>query len=204
MRHSNSGVPELLCFGTRHSATLRVALRTAQSRLCSRTVEGQRRASGAFSITGNAAMNLTTCGIAVDSTSSSAFRATGNISIQANSINVVGGASEVGNFSITPSPTTNASAVSDPLASVPAPTYNSSHCDYTNKDVFTGNQTVTLSPGTYCGGMAFTGNVNVTFNPGTYILLGGGLNASGNVSLTAAILRSTIRSMPRIRTPPFR
>ncbi len=33
-----------------------------------------------------------------------------------------------------------------------------------------------------------TGNINLTFNPGTYILLGGGLNATGNVSLTGSNL----------------
>jgi hypothetical protein len=36
--------------------------------------------------------------------------------------------------------------------------------------------------------LTFTGNVNVTLNPGAYILLGGGLNASGNVSLSGSNL----------------
>jgi Putative Flp pilus-assembly TadE/G-like len=48
----------------------------------------------------------------------------------------------------------------------------------------TGNNKVTLSPGTYYGGISITGNANVTFNPGTYILAGGGLSVTGNSTLT--------------------
>lgn len=48
----------------------------------------------------------------------------------------------------------------------------------------TGNNRVTLSPGTYYGGISITGNANVRFNPGTYILAGGGLTVTGNSTLT--------------------
>lgn len=64
----------------------------------------------------------------------------------------------------------------DPLASVAEPSYSST-CDYTG-----GNYSGNLSPGTYCGGITLTGDS--TFNSGTYILLGGGLNATGNITLT--------------------
>jgi Flp pilus assembly protein TadG len=47
-----------------------------------------------------------------------------------------------------------------------------------------GNNTVTLSPGTYYGGISISGNATVTFNPGTYILAGGGLSVTGNSTLT--------------------
>ena len=140
-----------------------------------------------LSIVGNANLSLTTCGIGIDSNSSSALSAVGNITVRADSIQVVGGASEIGNVSIQPTPTTHASAVSDPLASVPPPSYNPSHCDYTNLS-YTGNQTYSLSPGTYCGGITATGNVTLNFSAGTYILLGGGLNATGTVSLSGSNL----------------
>lgn len=47
----------------------------------------------------------------------------------------------------------------------------------------TGNNTVTLSPGLYEGGITITGNANVTFSPGVYILAGGGLKVTGNSTL---------------------
>lgn len=144
-------------------------------------------ASGAFSITGNADLSIPTCGIAVDSSSSSALTASGNITVNADAIQVVGNYTDPGNVTLHPTPTTGVAAVSDPLASVPSPAFNPATCNYTNESL-SGNQTATLSPGTYCGGMSFTGNANVTFNPGTYILLGGGLTASGNVSLSGSNL----------------
>jgi hypothetical protein len=163
-------------------------------------------ANNAISAVGNANINLTGCGIAVDSNSGSALSATGNVTIQADSINVVGGVSRAGNVTINPNPTTGAQAASDPLASVPAPSFNStSSCNFTGLSY--SNGTVTLSQGTYCGGLSVTGNANITFNPGTYIfrggisltgnsnvtfgagtyiLQGGGFSASGNVSMTGS------------------
>ena len=46
-----------------------------------------------------------------------------------------------------------------------------------------GNNTVTLQPGNYFGGIKITGNANVTFSPGTYVLAGGGLVVTGNSTL---------------------
>ena len=50
----------------------------------------------------------------------------------------------------------------------------------------TGNNVVTLQPGTYYGGLAITGNARVTFSTGTYILAGGGLSVTGNSTLTGS------------------
>jgi hypothetical protein len=138
-------------------------------------------ASDAFSISGNADMNLTSCGIAVDSTSNSAFRANGNISLNATGIDVVGGVDQNGNVTINPTPTTGVTPVGDPFASVPAPPPGS--CVTPNPPI---TSNTTLRPGTYCGGISISGNASVTFQTGPYILLGGGLNASGTVSLTGS------------------
>ncbi|HEV2198260.1 MAG TPA: pilus assembly protein TadG-related protein [Bryobacteraceae bacterium] len=47
--------------------------------------------------------------------------------------------------------------------------------------------TVTLSPGTYCGGISITGSVqNVIFSPGEYILVGGGLSINGGVNVSGS------------------
>jgi hypothetical protein len=47
-----------------------------------------------------------------------------------------------------------------------------------------GNNTVTLSPGTYYGGISISGNANISFSPGAYVLGGGGLSVTGNSTLT--------------------
>lgn len=50
----------------------------------------------------------------------------------------------------------------------------------------TGNNTVTLQPGRYLGGLNITGNASVTFKSGTYILAGGGFSVTGNSTLTGS------------------
>jgi hypothetical protein len=73
--------------------------------------------------------------------------------------------------------------VVDPLANkYKIPNYSS--CTATNFRVTTGS-TVTIPPGTYCGGITITGTVqNVVFSPGEYILVGGGLSINGSVNVT--------------------
>ena len=94
-------------------------------------------AANAFSMTGNAGFQiLTTCGIAVNSNSGSAFSAVGNISVQASAIQVVGGVNKAGDISLDPTPTTHVTGFSDPFASVPAPSYVPSHCDYTRQECY--------------------------------------------------------------------
>jgi Flp pilus assembly protein TadG len=70
-----------------------------------------------------------------------------------------------------------APAATDPLASIPAPTY--SGCNQTNYSWSNLSPAQTLNPGVYCGGINIGGG-NVTFNPGTYVLNGGGLKIQGS------------------------
>jgi hypothetical protein len=74
-----------------------------------------------------------------------------------------------------PTPTYG-SAVSDPLAALPAPSY--SGCNQTNYSWGNISPAQTINPGVYCGGIKISGGT-VTFNPGTYILNGGGLTIEG-------------------------
>ena len=86
---------------------------------------------------------------------------------------------KVGNAVVTPAPHTCVQR-SDPFASktdLPAV----GGCTFTNYSV-SGNKNLTLSPGTYCGGLQFSGQVNVTFNPGVYIIKDGPLQASAGAS----------------------
>jgi hypothetical protein len=103
---------------------------------------------------------------------------TGNITLTASPIQVVGGYSKNGNVTLSPV-TTGAAAATDPFAKMPLPAF--SGCTFTNY-AKSGNGDLVLAPGTYCGGIAITGNHGVTFSPGVFVLYGGGLNLTGNIS----------------------
>jgi len=135
---------------------------------------------GAYTIVGTASVSAN-CGIYVNSTASDAFTAKGTSTTTASVIDIVGGTKITGGASVTPTPTTGTTAVADPLASLPAPTY--SGCDHTSFSASGG--TYTLNPGVYCAGISITGQTTLTLNPGIYILNGGGLSStSANTSIT--------------------
>jgi hypothetical protein len=95
----------------------------------------------------------------------STLEATGGSSIK------VRGSSSSGNSLLgytSPTPTFGNLSENDPLAYETAPAFSS--CTYTNKSV--SSSTVTLNPGTYCGGITINSST-VTFNPGLYIVTGG-------------------------------
>jgi hypothetical protein len=131
------------------------------------------KASGSVSVTAS-------CGIYINSNNSAAFVTSGGAVVTSTQILVNGGASVSSNSSVSPSPTTNAGGFSDPLASLPTMTV--SGCTYTNWST-SSQTTVTLSPGTYCGGISVGNQTTVNFNPGTYILNGGGLSVTGGATL---------------------
>jgi len=125
------------------------------------------------------------CGVWVDSSSAKAVYQTASSKINASpggQVQIVGGYYQTGSATITPTPVTAAATFSDPLASMPTPTYSST-CDHTN---FSLSGSGTLSQGTYCGGISITGSGStpVTFNPGLYVMLGGGFNMAGSVGAT--------------------
>jgi hypothetical protein len=135
-----------------------------------------------LTISGGAAIHASSCATEVDSSSSDALDVSGGSSLTSSAIQVVGNYNGHGCSScISPTPTTGVSPFSDPLASLAAPTYNASQCDYTNETI---NGTATLSPGNYCGGITIQGGSTVTFTAGTYILLGGGLTIHGGSTVT--------------------
>ncbi len=139
----------------------------------------------------------TTCGIYVNSNSSSALHTegappSGSYFISASSISVVGGVDNIGQGAILPTPKTGQTAVADPLAGLKAPTVGS--CNYTNYNFSQGS--TTLSPGVYCGGIHISGGT-VNFSAGQYIMNGGGLtidSASTSVTGTGVTFYNTATS----------
>jgi Flp pilus assembly protein TadG len=140
-------------------------------------------ASGAVHTDGGDVLT-STCGLIVDSNSSTAITSDG--SVTATSVGVVGGYSGTVKVSAggkSGTVTTGIAALGDPLAYVQAPTVGSCNPTYpTGVNLSTGS--LTLNPGTYCGGFTVSNSASLHLNPGTYVVKGGGINLSGNSSLT--------------------
>ena len=137
-----------------------------------------RTAQSALQLTGNASItiNAPKCVIQVNSNSARAVDMNGNTVIKSVENCFVGGIRTVGNSTISPAPNATCKPIPDPFANYPRPTVGA--CDFTNYQL-SGNQTVTLQPGVYCGGMNFSSHVNVTFAPGLYIIKDGVISESG-------------------------
>jgi Flp pilus assembly protein TadG len=137
-----------------------------------------RDAQAALQLTGNASItiNAPKCVIQVNSSSVRAVDMNGNTVIKSVENCFVGGIRTVGNSTITPAPNATCKPIPDPFANYPRPIVGA--CDFTNYRL-SGNQTVTLQPGVYCGGMNFSSHVNVTFAPGLYIIKDGIISESG-------------------------
>jgi hypothetical protein len=139
--------------------------------------------SGALAVSGNGNVTVNNCGaVVVDSSNpTSAAMVTGNGLVSAMDIDVTGGALATGNgkFSgpIGHEPPT-ADPIGLPLPPVPAATFGAVN--------FSGPGTLMLSPGTYLGGIRGSGKGTLMLEPGVYYLMGGGLQLSGNSSLTGA------------------
>lgn len=137
-------------------------------------------AQAALSLNGNASIVVTApkCVVQVNSNNQDAVDTTGNATINSVENCFVGGFRTVGNASIAPQPDPSCKPVPDPFASYPRPAAAYGPCDFTNFSL-SGNKTVVLQPGVYCGGMRFSGPVNVTFQPGVYVVRDGAITETG-------------------------
>jgi len=141
-------------------------------------------AGGALSLSGNASIKLTG-GVFVDSSSTSALSASGNAAVKASVIDVHGGVQKSGNASFSPTPTTGAAVLADPLAGLPAPVANTLGLTTKGSLSLSGNSSQTIVPGVYSQ-ITVSGNAKLTLSPGIYIITGGGFTVSGNASVSGA------------------
>ena len=134
--------------------------------------------SGAVTVSGTASVS-SSCGLYVDSDSTSALSVAGGGTITAPLVGVVGGTSISGGGSTPPS--TGIVQFGDPLAYIAAPTVSSTACSS-----FPGTNLggPSASPGIYCGGISINGGATVTFQPGLYIIDGGGLTINGGATVS--------------------
>jgi Flp pilus assembly protein TadG len=134
--------------------------------------------SGALTVVGNGIVTASTCGININSNSATAMQLTGNVTVSARSIQVVGNYTQTGNVTVGPV-ITGAPAAANPFVSMPMPAFSA--CTFTNYKQ-SGSGSLSLTPGTYCGGIEIGGNHAVSFGPGVYVLYGGGMSFTGNIA----------------------
>jgi Flp pilus assembly protein TadG len=114
---------------------------------------------------GTVDLTATTCSIIDDSSNSQALLANGTVTLDARSIGVVGGVTNNGGNSITPTPVTGIVPVSNPLASL-TPPVNPGGCVQ-----LTVQSTATVPQGCYSK-LTINGSPTVTLNPGVYYITG--------------------------------
>lgn len=134
---------------------------------------------------------LNGCALYDNSNSSTALTDTGDATITAQSVSVVGGVSGSVHITATDGIQTGAAPIADPYADVSVPPYTPS-CTTPSGS--------TLNPGVYCG---LTIQGNVTLNPGLYIIDGGSftVNAQANLSgsgVTIVLTSHTGSSYPTV------
>jgi hypothetical protein len=142
-----------------------------------------RGASASTFFNGNTNINLHKCGIAVNSTSSTALSIVGTADLAADSVTIVGSYSVAGGATLTSTHgiATHAASTPDPYAGVALPSF--SGCDHSSYSV-PSHATVTLNPGVFCSGIKINAQATVTLNPGTYFIDRGALDVAGNATLS--------------------
>ena len=136
-------------------------------------------ADGALALTGKSAMNANGCSVYSNSKSSEGISLASGASLSSVSSYTSGGY-DGPLEAFDPRPITDSPQISDPLASRKQPADGS--CKETDLLIDTG--TVSLNPGTYCGGIQIEGKAEVTFKPGNYIMKDGPLVVKGNATMT--------------------
>ena len=151
-------------------------------------------AAGAFNLERNAQVTAYDCALYSNSTSSSGMVGRDGALARAQTICSAGGfRDDRANF--TPNPQTSCPVIQDPLRNRPAPPVGS--CVNLPEilrivDALTGMskgvnviaESVTLDPGTYCGGLHITKNAVVTLRPGIYVMKDGPLIVDKKATMT--------------------
>jgi hypothetical protein len=138
-------------------------------------------ASGAITGQGTTNVVLNGCSLYDNSDSVTALTAGGSAQIAALSVGVVGNLTGSSNITTTQGIKTGIGAVADPYANASFAAF--AGCTQQN---FTAKDTVTISPGVYCGGMKLNAGANVTLSAGIYYLDGGDLTVNGGATLTGS------------------
>lgn len=136
-------------------------------------------ASGALTMSGNAAIEIPARTVYVNSNSTSAVRTNGGVVLDAPMLRVCGGTQFTSASTVTGTVVRGVAPFADPLSGTVFPS-STGMTDLGSRSIASGS-TVTLNPGYYSGGISVTGNSSVTFSPGVYVL-------RGNLKITAGTI----------------
>jgi Tfp pilus assembly protein PilX len=134
--------------------------------------------SGALSMTGTSSL-VASCGVYVNSSSSTALTGNGTTNLTAGEVDIVGGYSFGG--TINPTPNTGMGPASDPLTYLQPPDPSAMIVRATSKTQIDGWAVTTLQPGVYIGGIDVK-NGTAILSPGTYVIKGGGISTQNSNS----------------------
>jgi len=136
-------------------------------------------ARDALDLSGNATLTVPGSVFVNSACTDRAVDAGGNSRLIASQIEVVGGVRMTGNAVLSSDPVTGVPPISDPLATLAAPHAE----DFRGSAVYAADSEATLQPGVYTQIKA-SGDARLILEPGIYVIQGGGLQISGNASLT--------------------
>jgi Flp pilus assembly protein TadG len=138
---------------------------------------------GGTGVSTNSSIITSDCGLYSNSSSSSAFDFRGNSRISTQFNCVVGRYSKDSQASVSPNVKTGCSVMSDPFASMAAPSNATASCRYNGKRARDGD---ILSPGVYCSGLEIDSGASVTFTAGTYIIRDGNFKIGSNARVSGS------------------
>jgi Flp pilus assembly protein TadG len=138
-----------------------------------------QNANSTIEMDNNAKLSAPECAVYSNSKKSKGIIARNSAVMKAAFICSAGGKESPGPGSFLPEPKTDCPVLPDPLAQRKQPT--ASGCAATAM-VVKGSM-LSLSPGTYCGGLTLTDSARVTFSPGVFIFKDGPLVVTGGASL---------------------
>jgi Flp pilus assembly protein TadG len=134
---------------------------------------------------GSATLNMPSCALQINSSSSGALNLSGNASITAKTMSIVGNYTKSGNASLTVTGgiTTGASAMPDPYANVSIPSY--SGCNQTAMHVVSSTSLAATggTPYVFCNGLSVAGTSTLTLGPGIYVINAGSFSVSGTATV---------------------
>ena len=128
-------------------------------------------APNAVSVTGTSTLTTSSCGVSIASSSATALNVTGSSTVTATNggqiiLNCATCYYLGGTSTTSPAAPYTVATVTDPLSSLPAPTF--SGCDHNNVS-YGHTDSAALTHGVYCGGITIAGSATVTLGPGIYI-----------------------------------
>ena len=138
--------------------------------------------SGSLTVVGGSNLKASTP-IQVDSNSPTAVNVNNGAQINA-PLNIVGNKTVAAGSSINGTVTTGVASVSDPLASLSAPSVPNTTT--TPLSTYRGYGSFTMQPGLYTGSVNLGNGGTFTMQPGTYYIQGGNFNIANGVSLTGS------------------